>query len=367
MTTGYANKLSEIGAAMLILEPIGIFMISQRKQAMVYFLRNQDGCTGEEKIVQYVETLLDIIQNMQNNKIWSTKDVANFLSAVDRNDFNAFLSGVCELNILHHFKTHFPSHFEAHVDNHTNGKNFDFSFKNNGIKFNVEIKTYSSNTPTSFNSGDSKAIKFFLPKNEIKMIHEKSGFWYSRNLMNPTRNFIHKADEQLVKPTNGAGVIFLCCRTLDEYADVLECLAGVNGGLRFSHSGIMHINKNQPKGMIISELDKLKNITAFVVSDLAWRHLIHLNDKLLNSSYKNHDGSLEMEDINEAWQYKGTMPTGLLLNDFCHEPDLFHKPFHSHYAHIFDELCAPNVGIQEAVFSMFGKAYKLPANPDGKI
>ena len=154
---------------------------------------------------------------------------------------------------------------------------------------------------------------------------------------------LNDANSQLRRPDRGFAVALLCCNDMDEYADVMECLAGRNG----------IILGKEAENQIIARLEDLTNIDAVVVCLLGLGHRAMEDASHCRNVFRNVD--IDLADGAEPWEYRASMPVGLILRAAEQSPDLqqeFQSAFRSHHV-CLAELLDNGRELQEAIFEYY--------------
>lgn len=304
-----------------------------------------------EVLNQYCTHLATAIEYQKpQNK--TSQQIADGLAGLLRvNNIEGFLSQVSELGASEYFRTTYPEKFANHVPNPGSSrtgtdKNFDFTFKAEGIRFNVEVKAFSK----SFSTEEAVGAKYFLPEPVKQRLHEV-GIEMKPTLATTIGRFLGDANLQLLhRDDNDMNVVLLCCNDPDEYADVMESLHGPYGLIRASKdAGDSPLLPNS----VIPNLSLMTNIDAVVVNLTGFLHSGIVNTFRFSRAYKL-DG-LSLSDPNCAWDFRLTFPCGFWLHrypaDQLREISLY-KVFNSHHSLLLDYYKQHDNDWQAAVFSL---------------
>lgn len=225
----------------------------------------------------YCDKFEKIIEHFNSLGIKGEDKKKNILSNIGKKDY---LNYVCELSIIYYFSSKFPRDFKSEIC--VDGKNFDFSFFNNELRINVEVKSLSP----SMNSGRIP-IKLFILKEQEHTLYEQGLENLTRTTYKKITELLNKADQQLPSlKENEINIVFLCVSDLDEYSDVIT-------NLLHSKIGILEHNA-------------FSNIDCILVCNIGFEHNFLLNKTV----YENYMKNVQEYNLNGelVWEYERSAP-----------------------------------------------------------
>lgn len=308
-------------------------------------IRTKGTLNDKDQVELYIEKLKSILDDFYKINY----DLNEILKGLGVPASDGYIGRACELTVAHYFLMNFPEKFMYQVESNlaSSGsesdprKNFDFSFSSNGIRYNVEVKTFALKPP----SDNAMPIKFFLTQDQIKSLYAQ-GARPTRNCLPRLGRFLRDANEQLVRPIDGLSGVLLCCTDLDEYADVVECL--------ITHpNGILHRKESDS---IAPSIRDLANLDFVVICNIAFGHNAFFKNEMVNRLYRKEGLTL---DGGSVWEYKSSVPVfpiAFPIRESIMTEQLLqnlHKTFYSHYSFFWSLYKTSNV--VDAIFGSFNE------------
>lgn len=303
-----------------------------------------------EVLNQYCALLATAIEYQKPPNKTSQKIADGLAGLLRADNVEEFLSQISELGAAAYFRATYPENFKNHVPSPSSSstgpdKNFDFTFRAGGIRFNVEVKAFSK----TFCASDEGGAKYFLPELVKQPLYD-AGVAMTPTLAPTIGRFLRDANGQLLRSDDDMNVVLLCCNDPDEYADVMESLHGPYGLIRASRTaGDSPLLPNS----VIPNLSLMTNIDAVVVCLTGFLHSGIVNTLRFSRAYKL-DG-LSLSNPEHAWDFRFSFPCGFWLHRPPTEPQreiTFHKVFNSHLKSLLAHYKQHNQDWQAAVFSL---------------
>jgi len=269
-------------------------MYEEEKRELVALLTSRPRAAPKAFIEKYVNGLLDTLQVVHGDPDSIAAELARIRSFLSEDTPFGYVNLACELALASWFKIRHPEGFAYQVPTPlaetTTGiqRTFDFRFHTESAQYNVEVKNFSR---AGASTEGKDPLKLFLPPAQANAL-VGAGLNPEGTSRKALRQFLTKANGQLVRPDGGLSVVVICCNDVDEYADAMECLVGEHGLVKD-----------------VSELDKIPNIDGIVFCLLGFMHHSALDAAITKKVYQ--DESVTLHDGFDAWQYDPALPVGV--------------------------------------------------------
>lgn len=303
-------------------------------------------------VSQYVERLEELLERLKSRGVDADALRSKLVTALQDKGTGGFANLACELGAADHFLTGYPDGFCYQVPSNAPSagegtwKSFDFSFKAQGITFNVEVKAFAPND----NIFNGPPVKSFLLPSDTKALY-KQGARFSRNCAPAIGRFLLDANSQLTRPAHGISVMLLCCNDLDEQADALTCFFGEHGIFR----------QTETQGKVPAPAE-LPNIDAVVICHLGLLQSGVLDPKRFTVALGGNNTSLT--DGSSAWDYSRSFPVAFPLQRDRVPLDMqipFGEVFRSVHAGVYKHMQKNRSDVQAALFSVFNEVMSINA------